>query len=195
MNYDITEYDPQEVNGYDTIVGDFLLDSENLQATTLPITADCGPVQSQYGPGTGIIQTTGMVQHRGGGILPDFAKPIQVVDVAGNPLEGAHVKTGRGNKVTGANGNILIEAASNEDIVTITYMGKKTFSAAFKNLGGLITLQDEAIVNDEVVISNDKKKLNPWLIGLGVLGVFVIAGAASKGKTGKTGLNGTQKKK
>ncbi|OAB79748.1 peptidase associated/transthyretin-like domain-containing protein [Cochleicola gelatinilyticus] len=128
------------------------------------------------------------------GITGGLIKSIQVVDVTGNPLEGVHVSWDRKGVVTDANGNATINATTPADIITISYTGKKTIQARLSDLGGLQTMQDEVITNDEVVLTKQQKANRSLLIGvLGAAAIFYFSYRTTKPKKAK-GLAGVKTK-
>jgi hypothetical protein len=161
---------------------------------------------TQYGPQTG-INPYPFVQNRGN------TKEVEIIDKDGTPLQNAHITwTESGKKVgtiTNAEGIATVEVENQTTLITITYVGKRTHVAAFKDLGSLITLQDNVNNLPPVVIKNpttkpttptnttppvaqvDKKSgfMKTAIIGIGAL--LLISAFSKPGGKGKSGLNGS----
>lgn len=117
-----------------------------------------------------------------------LSKEIEVIDVDGNPLEGAHVIFENSGTVTNQNGIAIVTVESENTQVTVSYLGKRSHIARFKDLGGLITLQenpgDLPPVNVSPVQKTNKKMLQYAAIGIGA--IFLISMILKSGK--KKGL-------
>src|SRR5690606_7714852 len=113
---------------------------------------------------------------------------IQVIDVNGDPLENAHVKWAGGGTITDANGEATINVPSQGTIITITYMGKRTHIAAFKDLvNAMITLQETVANLPPVVVGEKPSTTQPstkepsrhgkmlTYIAIGVGAIFLIS--------------------
>lgn len=133
------------------------------------------------------------------------SKTIQVVDIAGNPLVGVHIqRTGiapSSGTITNQNGYAILDGIGPEEQVVISHVGKRTIQRKFKDLGSLITMNDEVMTNTDVDLGTvttprpeDKKGSGvPWktiFIGVGLLWgasyMFSQSGSSSsKGKRKK----------
>lgn len=172
-----------------------------------PYTGDDG---TAYTPGiipgapTETIETyPTTTQNRG-----EVATSILVIDVDGKPLQNVHVKWPGGGTITDGNGEANISVTNENTVITITYVGKRTHIAAFKDLvNAMITLQENPTNLPPVVVKPQptptatvKKKNNQWLtIALGVGAIFLVSAIGSKGKTGSAtkaiGLSAPKAKK
>lgn len=111
-------------------------------------------------------------------------RQIQVIDVNGNPLEGVHLKYNDGTgTITNANGIANLAVQNQNARVTISHVGKRTQIADVKNLGSLITMQEDPDNNLPPVVIGGKKS-NTWIYAtFGILaGIGLLAAAANKPK-------------
>lgn len=145
------------------------------------------------------------------GMTGSLSTVITVIDMEGNPLVNAHVTWPGGGVVTDANGDASISVPSENTQITISYMGKRTHIAAFKDLvNAMITMQDN-INNLPPVVVNPTKPLpgkyippkkttqTNWLTTLGIgLAAFLLLTTLAKQsdkKTNSKGLNAPKPKK
>lgn len=159
--------------------------------------------ESQYGPGTGIIpdgHTTTTTQGNGA-----TTKTIEVIDADGNPLVGAHVKWNGQGIITNASGYATLNVSNPETQVTISFLGKRSHIAKFKDLGSMITLQTQVNSLPPVVVgqpttppSTTENKGNTKLylsIGIGIGALLLIAALSKKDNKKNSGLNAVRPKK
>ena len=137
---------------------------------------------------------------------PTSSKQIKVVDVYDNALPNVNIQT-RGIRpttgvITNSQGYATLSDVMPDEVIIISHVGKETIQTQFKNLGSLITLQDKALVNEEVVITATSEKTTqekpkkvkflPIAIGLGLLwGISAYASSRPEKKKGKKGKKKT----
>ncbi len=106
-------------------------------------------------------------------------KRIRVIDSFGVPLAWANVLTAQGKgTTTDDEGYATVEAASNNQQITISYMGFQSRTMTFGNLPNQVILEPDVNQLDAVVVTAPKKKENTdWAtyasIGIGVLSILI----------------------
>lgn len=106
-------------------------------------------------------------------------KRIRVIDSFGVPLAWANVLTAQGKgTTTDDEGYATVEAASNNQQITISYMGFQSRTITFGNLSNEVILEPDVNQLPEVVVTAPKKeKNNNWAtyagLAIGVIGLLV----------------------
>lgn len=92
-------------------------------------------------------------------------KKITIIDhLSGKPLKDAHVITKTNKTISNQDGVAYVEVSSEDEAVTISYMGYNTEVVPYSSLSSYVQLIMANNSLDEVVISSKpKKKLWPYV--------------------------------
>ena len=105
-------------------------------------------------------------------------KRIRVIDSFGVPLAWANVLTAQGKgTTTDDEGYATVEAATNNQQITISYMGFQSRTMTFGNLSNQVIMEPDVNTLDPVIVTAPKKeKANNWAtyagLAIGVIGLF-----------------------
>jgi len=106
-------------------------------------------------------------------------KRIRVIDSFGVPLAWANVLTAQGKgTTTDDEGYATVEAATNNQQITISYMGFQSRTMTFGNLSNQVIMEPDVNTLDPVIVTAPKKeKANNWAtyagLAIGVIGLLV----------------------
>lgn len=137
-----------------------------------------------------------------------LSKEVQIIDVDGKPLAGAHLvwKDGKKNvgTTTDSNGFATVTVPIESTKISISFVGKRSHVAAFRDLGQMIGLQNNVDNLPPVTVGTEKEKPDDQqkptktnylkVAGISIAALLIIGAIGGEGKKSK-GLNAPKPKK